>query len=274
MTTLQIFDVEHGSCALLTCGNGMRMLIDCGHNAKMPWFPGDHLRRIGVRHLEMLVVTNYDQDHISGFPNLLDSVEIGAIARNASVPPEVIRQLKSEDGIVSTAMDRFIDVISNQFGPQGTAVVPAFPRVEWHLHRNAYPSFDDENNLSLVLRLRVGNINFVFPGDIEEDGWRHLFANDQELAASIQHTHVLIASHHGRSSGIFREMFETFKCNPELVVISDDYHQYDTQDTTDYYRSKCRGIENFRNHGRRHVLTTRRDGEITFCWGPAGCTVS
>ncbi|MFZ5538554.1 MAG: hypothetical protein ACOY5V_02290 [Pseudomonadota bacterium] len=62
MTTLQIFDVEHGGCALLTCRNGMRMMIDCGHNATLGWYPGNHLGRPGVQHLEMLVVTNYDQD--------------------------------------------------------------------------------------------------------------------------------------------------------------------------------------------------------------------
>lgn len=29
---LKIFDVEHGACALLTCDNGSRLMIDCGHN--------------------------------------------------------------------------------------------------------------------------------------------------------------------------------------------------------------------------------------------------
>ena len=118
---LQIFDVEHGGCALLTCDSGARLMIDCGHNATSGWYPGDHLRRLGVRHLEMLVVTNYDQDHISGFPNLIDSVSIGTIVRNTSVAPADIWSLKSEDGIVSPAMQRFIQSISTEFGPPGTA---------------------------------------------------------------------------------------------------------------------------------------------------------
>lgn len=29
---LKIFDVEHGACALLTCGNGTRLVIDGGYN--------------------------------------------------------------------------------------------------------------------------------------------------------------------------------------------------------------------------------------------------
>lgn len=274
MTALQIFDVEHGGCALLTCDNGMRMLIDCGHHAGMPWYPGDHLCRLGVSHLEMLVVTNYDQDHISGFPNLADQVNIGNIVRNTSVAPQAIRLLKSEEGVVSTAMDRFIGAISYEFGPPGAAPALTFPGVEWHAHRINYPVFDDENNLSLVLRLRVGEINFVFPGDMEASGWRHLLATDQALANSIRNTHVLVASHHGRENGICPEMFDVHGCRPEIVVISDDYRQYDTQDTTSYYRSKCTGIQGFRGQGERRVLTTRSDGALTFRWDAAGCRVS
>jgi hypothetical protein len=30
---LQIFDVEHGACSLLTADNNARVMIDCGHNA-------------------------------------------------------------------------------------------------------------------------------------------------------------------------------------------------------------------------------------------------
>lgn len=30
---LKVFDVEHGACALLSCDNGARLMIDCGHNS-------------------------------------------------------------------------------------------------------------------------------------------------------------------------------------------------------------------------------------------------
>ena len=274
MTALQIFDVEHGGCALLTCQNGMRMMIDCGHNATTDWYPGDHLRRLGVDYLDMLVVTNYDQDHVSGFPNLADQVSIGHIVRNTSVGPHVIRQLKSDEGIVSAAMDRFIDAISYQFGAPGTAAPLQFPGVDWATHRNSYPIFTDENNLSLVLRLRIGQITLIFPGDLETAGWQHLLSTSASFVRDAASATVLVAAHHGRSNGICAALFDDYGCRPEIVVISDDYRQYDTQDTTNYYRSKCKGIPNFRGKDRRHVLTTRRDGELTFRWGEFGCIVS
>lgn len=49
---LQIFNVEHGGCALLTVptrnGRYMRLLIDCGHNATTKWYPGQHLAGLGA----------------------------------------------------------------------------------------------------------------------------------------------------------------------------------------------------------------------------------
>lgn len=270
---LQIFDVEHGGCALLTCDNGLRMMIDCGHNATTGWYPGDHLLGLGVRHLDMLVVTNYDQDHVSGYPNLADSVSIGHIVRNTSVTPVEIWSLKSEDGIVSAAMGRFIQAIGTDFGPPGAGPALQLPGVGWTVHRNAYPSFDDENNLSLILRLVIGNVSFLFPGDMECAGWRHLLTTDTHFAELVASTTVLMASHHGRANGICPDLFDQFRCNPELVVISDDYRQYASQDTTNYYRSKCRGIANFRGQGQRSVLTTRSDGTLAFEWNGTDCVV-
>lgn len=69
---LQVFDVDHGACALLTMpspqGN-RHILIDCGHNTEYkggPWYPGVQLRQMGIKHLDALIVTNYDEDHVSG----------------------------------------------------------------------------------------------------------------------------------------------------------------------------------------------------------------
>lgn len=63
--------------------------------------------------------------------------------------------------------------------------------------------------------------------------------------------------------------------NPQIVVISDDCHQYDTQKTTQYYASKASGIRGFRIGGDRSVLTTRSDGELTFTWrGFRDCIVN
>jgi beta-lactamase superfamily II metal-dependent hydrolase len=270
---LQIFNVEHGACALLTCDNGARMMIDCGHNVTEKWYPGDYLRSIGVTYLDMLVITNYDQDHISGYPNLADRVVIGSMFRNATVTPQTIYQLKSEVGTVSPAMSRYINDLSGNYGGSGTWTPPSYQDVIWDSMCNPYPVFDDENNLSLLMYLNIKGTGFLFTGDLEKAGWLHLLASSATLRAAVKHTHILMASHHGRENGKCEELFDIYGCTPQIVVVSDAYKQHMSQETGDYYYSKCSGIDGFRHGGHRRVLTTRYDKEITFSWDSGTCVV-
>jgi hypothetical protein len=75
----------------------------------------------------------------------------------------------------------------------------------------------------------------------------------------VQDVSVFVASHHGRESGCCTELFELFR--PQLVIISDDGRQYDSQDTDDWYRTRCAGAVFVANE-RRYVATTRKDGAM------------
>jgi beta-lactamase superfamily II metal-dependent hydrolase len=261
---LTIFDVEHGACALLTCDNGQRLMLDCGHNASTGWKPGDYLASIGVGTLDMLAITNYDEDHVSGIDNLLKRVDVKLLLGNPTVSADVLTRLKSETG-----SGPGISLLANVLRGLGTPTWQWLgPPVSWNC--NAYPTFTDENNLSLALHLNLNGFGFLFPGDLESAGWKALLAARAEFRTAVKNTRVLMASHHGRLSGVCTELFNDYGCKPDLVVISDDYHQYDTQATTTYYKSKAAGIHNFRTAGTtRWVLTTRSDGTINFNF-PAG----
>ncbi|GAB2903963.1 hypothetical protein GCM10027202_36290 [Microvirgula curvata] len=276
---LQIFNVEHGACALLTTptgtGNWRKVLIDCGHNATTGWYPGRHLRSMGVTYLEKFIVTNYDEDHVSGYPDLLaQGVNVDWIVRNTSVTPATIRHLKSETGM-GKGIDALVQSLGNYFPPGGSPnPSPTFPGVSLEYFYNDYPIFDDENNLSLVVYLTVYGTSFLFPGDMECNGFEHLLATNARFRQIVPNINVLVASHHGRENGICKEMFDTYGCRPQLVVISDDYKQYSTQETTKYYASKVTGIADFRAPGNnRFVLTTRSDGDVCFTWASGRCTV-
>jgi beta-lactamase superfamily II metal-dependent hydrolase len=274
---LEIFNVEHGACALFTIPHGMgfkRLMIDCGHNATTGWTPARHLRRLGTGTLERLVITNYDEDHVSGYKELMDTgVFVEWLWRNESVSANTIRQLKSEDGM-GRGIDAFVASLATFNPPSLGVTAPEFPGLTMQLFWNSYPAFDDENNLSLVLLLTYRGLTVMFPGDMECAGFEYLLRTDPTFAAALESVNVLVASHHGRKNGICPAMFDTWHCKPQFVVISDDYRQYDTQETTNYYASKCgAGLSGFRGQSLRKVLTTRKDGDIAFSWSGQGCTV-
>lgn len=257
---LKIFDVEHGACALLTCDNGTRLMIDCGHNATTDWRPGTYLRRQGITSLEMLAITNYDEDHVSGISNLFDNVAVQWIRRNTSVSAATIRKLKSVDGM-GGGIERLASELSGfceSPNPQ-----PDFQGLILQNFWNFYPTFTDENNLSLVLHLSCYGTGVMFTGDLEEDGWKMLL-KEADFRRALENTSVLIAPHHGRKSGCCADAFKY--CSPYFVVISDKGYMYETQDTIPFYAQRSKGGP-FRE-GARKVLTTRNDGLIEFNFWP------
>ena len=243
----------------MTCDDFTRIMIDCGHNSTTSWYPGSYLRQQQVSCVERLVITNYDEDHVSGIKNLFDNVYIPELWRNNSVSASVLKYLKSEDGM-GNGINFLVEKIANTFisAPPDTRGI--FQGVtQWQCFMNSYPHFDDENNLSLVAFFKCHGVGVLFPGDLEAKGWRTLM-QDSNFCNVLRQTNILVASHHGRENGWCEELKDM--CSPFYVVISDKGYMYDTQKTIPLYSSIARGGP-FRSQTRK-VLTTRNDGRIGF----------
>ena len=267
---LQVFDVEHGACSLLTADNDARLMIDCGHNATTGWKPGTYLKQQGVAQLAMLALTNYDEDHASATANLLDNVFVSWLFRNTSVSAAAIKALKREQGM-GPGIERLVYAIEDVFTGNGTSAgQPVLQGAEYRFFNNTYPRFDDENNLSLVVFLKCHGIGVMFPGDLEKAGFLELLKIDA-FRQALGQTHIYVASHHGRENGCCEEIVPYLN-NVYYVVISDKGYQYDTQKTIPFYSRIAKGGP-FGQEQSRKILTTRNDGRIAFefnpgSWGP------
>lgn len=267
---LEIFNVEHGQCALLTGDEGEHMLIDCGHNSTTGWRPSSHLKNLGVQTLDRLIVTNYDEDHVSDLPNILDELKIRILMRNKSVNSGDLYALKSECGC-GAGIESLAEMINRFTHP--ITDLPSFGGLEITSFCNRYPNdFDDENNLSLVVILSWPNFKICFPGDMEKAGWLKLLER-HDFREAVSDLNVLVASHHGRESGCCEELFTQTNLEPNVIVISDENIQYKTQeDTTEWYAAKAIGYEY--NGQIRKVFSTRKDGKISFEIRANGATLS
>ena len=67
---------------------------------------------------------------------------------------------------------------------------------------------DEYNDCSYVLLYRTGGNRIVFGGDSHDDTWKHILAKHGKHVADID---LLIAPHHGRSSGRSYEFLDTLK---------------------------------------------------------------
>lgn len=258
---IEIYDVAHGACASILKDDGRLLMVDCGHNDETDFHPSSYLLREGHHTVQALFISNYDRDHFSDLPNLRSGLHIESLYRNRSINSAQLRALKLQSGPIGVAMESLLQMIDEYSGDIGVDS-PIFD-TGITTFSNPYPSFDDTNNLSLVTFLNYRNINIVFPGDLECAGWTQLLLNSafREALSKVQ---IFVASHHGRESGYCPEVFDY--CNPQIVIISDDVIQYDTQEAVDY-AVHARGVS-WPDGTVRRVLTTRNDGMISIWQGP------
>ena len=236
---IEIFDVEHGQCALVTADNGTHMLIDCGHNTTTGWRPSAMLAVRGIDRLDRLVISNCDEDHISDLPGVAQHLLIAArqtinvvyLNRNSDITPAVIRAMKAPHALSGSM--RILCALLPKFSGFGGLGFPTFGPGTCTFFANRYPSSLNDpteqgfsNNMSLVTFLHHGDIHIVIPGDLEPKGWR-LLLTDAYFRAELARVNVFVASHHGRSSGYFSDVFD--HCEPKVVIVSDGEVEYDTQ---------------------------------------------
>jgi beta-lactamase superfamily II metal-dependent hydrolase len=255
-----IFDVKAGCCALITTDDGKRIMVDCGTNADTGWTPGGYLRDRGISALDMLVITNFDEDHTRGYPSLAaNGVSVHALLRNKSIGPADIVRMKDPDGGPGPGVGALLRDIGASF--TGGACTPSAPDFNYEVAYSGPAAVGlESNSLSLMLLARCNGCNVLFTGDLDKPGWEALGDRARTL---LRQTHIMIAPHHGREDG----QWPGFAGNvPSLrwVVISDKGHMHDTQKLAcPFYGALAQGWKFGKNLEQdRYVLTTRNDGSI------------
>ncbi len=261
MMEIRILDVAHGFCAYVVTDNNKVVLIDGGRNEETGFEPSVYLTQRGYSTIERFIVSNYDEDHISDLPKMLRRLQIRLLTRNPSIDADQLEELKLQAGPIAPGMRALLRMIREY--SQGVIVGPDdLGEVKFSYFYNKYPNFKDTNNLSLVTFLTYQDVQMIFPGDLEREGWLSLLGLDS-FRERLGQVNLFVASHHGRESGYCEEVFDY--CSPNLVIISDESIQYDTQ-AIDYSQHSS-GIS-FDEDVLRKVLTTRSDGMITIHQDP------
>lgn len=267
---IDIHDVDHGGCTVITGPAGHRLMLDCGLCSDRPWYPSIAYR--GGR-IDTLMLMNLDEDHCEDLPHLWRDCPIGGLVTNPTIDGRALRSMKAECG-----MRAGVAAATSILERLGTGFLGGWSHdlggVAWHVFWNRHAvDFTDSNNLSLAAFVRFGPFTILFGGDLERPGWRQLLKNPA-FRAKLATTTVYVASHHGRENGCCDEIFDI--CHPELIIFSDGRKQYGTQETRDWYARRTRGIPDFGRPGGllrqplRKVMTTRRDGTITIEVGTDG----
>jgi len=223
-----LWDVGHGLCVWIQTPSGQNHWIDCKQTPDFS--PSEHVKKsYGVTKLDYLIISHPDTDHINDLPNLVKCFgKPRALHRNTTLSDS--EKFKSGSLECQTVFKNLDTTYNCEVKPEEN---PHNPEVNGGIiikvGYNAYSQEMTGNYTSVVALYHYADWLFACPGDIEDSGWKKLWQarkTDFESLISKSKYRVLVAPHHGRTSGFSQEMMDNIK--PHLVTVSDVTGQSET----------------------------------------------
>lgn len=266
---LIIWDVQHGNAILIKTPNKKIIIQDIGigdYSENLNNFsPLQHIhKKYQITRIDHLILTHPHLDHIEDISNL-DLFEVNSISYPKSVTNSEIRNkmINEIDRYKRNIYEKYIYTIGNVYSPSLNKYNPLLPGYYGGLEIKIFSpkphvsASYKENEHSLVSFLSFNGCKILLSGDNGPSSWQYLL-NNHYFRDDLREVDIFLASHHGRSSGYYDQIFKFF--NPKLTIISDGRSQETS--ITDIYNSHTKGWWIQNQSKKRNCLTTRKDGAI------------
>lgn len=208
MLTMTFLSVGQGDSAFIQFPNGKTMLIDGGDYSAGKRILVPYLQRLGVKQLDVVILSHPHNDHVGGLVNVLNHFNVKKVidSKQELYDPEYY--------------PLFCSIIQQQHIPwqkagrgdtiglySGATIRILHPPI------NIEKSDNEPNNNSIVFQIIYGRVTALFAGDIEQKAETELVPMNVPLGATI-----LKVPHHGSATSSEISFFE--QVNPRIAVIS------------------------------------------------------
>jgi competence protein ComEC len=218
--TIDFLDVGQGDSALVTFSNGKTMLVDGGGRINYGEDEGDSepdiprvgeavvsefLWEKGYSHIDYLVASHADADHIQGLSDVALNFDVAAAYFGKPA--------------TSSEFEAFLAVVRSRNIPAESLFAGELLEIDGvrievlNPRRDTLDQKSPDNNGSLVLRMSFGERSFLFTGDIEAEAENRLLAEPSRLIAD-----VIKVPHHGSRTSSTPDLVGSVK--PSYAVIS------------------------------------------------------
>lgn len=259
---LIFLDVGQGDCSLITTAKGKHVLIDGGGSAGK----GDYyfdvgskitvpaLLKAGVWSIDTIIVSHIHEDHLEG---LLETVKIFKTGK--VILPDTPYE--------SSISRKFLDLCEKK----GIDIFYAKAGDELRLDKNMVIEFifpektllkytkSDENNNSLVARLKYKEFIALYAGDIEKEGERALLSKDIS-------SDILKVPHHGSNSSSTEEFIKAVSAKTSIISVGKNTFGHPSKEVISrlkessqvIYRTDINGAVSLKTNGKKVIIKTVR----------------
>jgi competence protein ComEC len=179
-------DVGQGDALVLPDADGSAVVVDTGPD---PTLVDGCLRRLGIRTIDIVLLSHFHADHIDGLQGVLRGRAVGGV-----VVPSFGEPASGEARVLDAALAASVPVVEvgsgwtwHDGGIELTVLGPT---------RRITGSRSDPNNNSLVLLARVRGVSILLPGDSEVEEQQELL---RDAGPGVLRVDILKVAHHGSS---------------------------------------------------------------------------
>lgn len=194
---------------VLSCG-GQTMVIDTGEEDD-----GEKLlqtlKSTGADHVDVLIITHFDKDHVGGADALLREMEVGQIYlpdyEGAGTDYEEFWALTEEKDLQAVRLQEETGFFL------GSASVLIEPPASYEI---GDPDEEYDNNFSLITTITHGDNTLVFMGDAEKARIREWLSEGADRTCDL-----IKIPHHGVYNKAVKELAQAAKASIAVVTDSD-----------------------------------------------------
>jgi competence protein ComEC len=227
---VRVLDIGQGNAVLVRTPERHSLLFDGGPAG---CDLGGQLHGLGVRKLDLVVISHPHADHFAGLAEALGGLTVGTVIDAVDVVPAAGAGITAEVPSGSKAEASAYLELRRELAAQGTGYVgaatgytarvdgvtvrfyaPAKPLAmvngaEPWAARGGAPTGDELNGASLVAMVSVGAVDVLIPGDAEADVLGRY---------ALESAEVLVVPHHGSRGGVSLGLLD--RLGAGLAVIS------------------------------------------------------
>lgn len=234
--TLTVFSCGKADAILLQFDNNV-VMIDTGEHGD-----GDELveelTQLGVKKIDLMILTHHDKDHIGGADTILENIPVGAIRMPAyETASKQYQQLQ-----------KAIEESSSEIIPMSKDATFSIGDADFIIWTSPIDYDGDDNEQSLVTKVVYRGKTFLFTGDAEKEWLKQLCFSGRNLTCD-----VLKLPHHG----VYDKYLPTLLALtlPEYVLITDSVKNPADPKTLDLIKTLCNNVLRTENGTIRMTLT-------------------